>query len=250
MRRHRHLHIPVHERRAAHGGADRGVRLPPGELRDGLLRPLAARGRKSRSPVALAARRGLGQERRRAALSVPPPRSHTVKYSGVLASASPWRARIGPRHDIGESAKADAGGAPWKPRKRGSYRPWADLLHRAFSLGPLGFGRDGLSSASPASPGIWHPMFAVDVLECPKCRGRMELLATVTAKKSIDRFLSKLGEPTDVPTRSRSRGSARNVAWRTCRGAEARPTGTAQCRAATRSATSRRSHDAPSGVTS
>jgi putative transposase len=27
----------------------------------------------------------------RLAMSVPPPRFHTVKYSGVLASASPWR---------------------------------------------------------------------------------------------------------------------------------------------------------------
>jgi hypothetical protein len=32
----------------------------------------------------------------RLATSVPPPRSHTVKYAGVLASASPWRPRIAP----------------------------------------------------------------------------------------------------------------------------------------------------------
>ena len=30
----------------------------------------------------------------RLATSVPPPRLHTVKYAGVLASASPWRPRI------------------------------------------------------------------------------------------------------------------------------------------------------------
>jgi hypothetical protein len=33
----------------------------------------------------------------RLAMSVPPPRLHTVKYSSVLASASPWRSWIGPR---------------------------------------------------------------------------------------------------------------------------------------------------------
>ncbi|WP_436602297.1 transposase [Sorangium sp. So ce1036] len=33
----------------------------------------------------------------RLAASVPPPRFHTVKYAGGLASASPWRKRIGPR---------------------------------------------------------------------------------------------------------------------------------------------------------
>jgi len=30
----------------------------------------------------------------RLATSVPPPRLHTVRYAGVLAAASPWRARI------------------------------------------------------------------------------------------------------------------------------------------------------------
>jgi hypothetical protein len=33
----------------------------------------------------------------RLATSVPPPRFHTVKYAGVLAPASPWRARITPK---------------------------------------------------------------------------------------------------------------------------------------------------------
>jgi hypothetical protein len=32
----------------------------------------------------------------RLATSVPPPRHHTVKYAGALASASPWRARSAP----------------------------------------------------------------------------------------------------------------------------------------------------------
>jgi hypothetical protein len=36
---------------------------------------------------------------RRLAMSVPPLRFHTVKYGGVLASAIPWRSRIGPRPD-------------------------------------------------------------------------------------------------------------------------------------------------------
>jgi hypothetical protein len=33
----------------------------------------------------------------RLATSVPPPRFHTVKYAGVLAPASRWRARIAPK---------------------------------------------------------------------------------------------------------------------------------------------------------
>jgi len=114
----------------------------------------------------------------RLAASVPPPRFHTVKYAGVLASASPWRKRIGPRPAMPEEpAKADDDAAP--KRKRGGYRPWAELLRRTF---------------------------AIDVLECPTCKGRMKLVAMVTEPRSIARFLAALGEPTDVPGRSPNRG--------------------------------------------
>ncbi|XYH95028.1 transposase [Sorangium sp. So ce1128] len=110
----------------------------------------------------------------RLAASVPPPRFHTVKYAGVLASARPWRKRIGPRPAKPEElAKTDHEPAP--KRKRGGYRPWAELLRRTL---------------------------AIDVLQCPACKGRMELVAMVTEPSSIVRFLSALGEPTDVPGRS------------------------------------------------
>jgi hypothetical protein len=69
----------------------------------------------------------------RLAASVPPPRFHTVKYAGVLASASPWRQRIGPRPaQQQEPAEADDAPAP-KPR-RGGYRAWAELLRRTFAI--------------------------------------------------------------------------------------------------------------------
>ncbi|XYH99473.1 hypothetical protein ACMHYB_06830 [Sorangium sp. So ce1128] len=48
--------------------------------------------------------------------------------------------------------------------------------------------------------------FAIDVLECPTCKGRMKLVAMVTEPRNIARFLSALGEPTDVPARSPNRG--------------------------------------------
>ena len=118
----------------------------------------------------------------RLATSVPPPRFHTVKYSGVLASASPWRSRIGPRPrpaKTDEGAKPADSDSPEAPRKRGGYRAWAELLRRTF---------------------------AVDVLECPTCKGRMKLIAVLSEPASVARFLSGLGEPTDPPARSPSRG--------------------------------------------
>ena len=68
--------------------------------------------------------------------------------------------------------------AATKP-KRGGYRPWAELLRRTFGI---------------------------DVLECPTCKGRMKLVAMVTEPASIQRFLAALGEATEVPARSPSRG--------------------------------------------
>src|SRR5664279_3647261 len=89
----------------------------------------------------------------RLATSVPPPRFHTVKYAGVLAPASTWRARIAPRPKPVAGATDDTAKAiaTESPKRAGStYRPWAELLARTF---------------------------AVDVLECPKCQGRMRLTA-------------------------------------------------------------------------
>ena len=111
----------------------------------------------------------------RLATSVPPPRFHTVKYAGVLASASSWRARLLPT-----PPPVLVGAKDQDPSKRpGSYRPWAELLARTFAL---------------------------DVLECPACRGRLKLLALVTREKSIARYLAKIGEPVNVPGRSPNRG--------------------------------------------
>jgi hypothetical protein len=65
------------------------------------------------------------------------------------------------------------------PKHAGSYRGWAELLKRTFDI---------------------------DVLDCPKCHGRMKLLAMNTDAKSVERYLAKLGEPTQLPGRSPGRG--------------------------------------------
>ncbi len=112
----------------------------------------------------------------RLAASVPPPRFHTVRYAGVLGSASKLRSRIAPKRAEVSSPPVveDIHDVP----RRGPYRPWAALLQRTFGL---------------------------DVLSCPRCQGRMRLLAMVTDPKSITRYLAALGEPTDAPTRAPAR---------------------------------------------
>jgi Putative transposase/Transposase zinc-binding domain len=112
----------------------------------------------------------------RLATSVPPPRRHTIRYAGVLAPASPWRSRLAP---MAPSETPADGQRPRRPERTPSYRPWAELLARSF---------------------------AVDVLACPKCHGRMRLLAMVEDPANVARFLAAVGEATEVPRRSPGRG--------------------------------------------
>lgn len=91
----------------------------------------------------------------RLATSVPLPRFHTIHYAGVLAAASPWRSRLTPSlPPIAEDVE------PEKRVRKSGYRPWAELLQRTFAL---------------------------DVLSCPSCHGRMKLLAVVKNPLSMAR---------------------------------------------------------------
>ena len=118
----------------------------------------------------------------RLATSVPPPRFHTVRYAGVIAPASPWRPLIAPQ----PLAQPSSAAARPVPAKSAAYRPWAQLLARTF---------------------------AVDVLRCSACGGRMRLLAMITQPASVARLLAATGEPTEVPSRSPSRGPPY---WKSC----------------------------------
>ena len=88
------------------------------------------------------------------------PRAHVnlVLYHGVLASHARWRPRVVlPEHSDpsppGLASTPDAsGGSPPAPQPRPRHWAWAQLMRRAFG---------------------------VDVLACPRCAGRLRLVATV-----------------------------------------------------------------------
>ena len=65
---------------------------------------------------------------------------------------------------------------------RPSYVPWADLLRRVFAL---------------------------DILACPDCGGRLRLLATIEDRAVIKQILTHLGLPVDLPQPA----AARTPAW-------------------------------------
>jgi hypothetical protein len=126
----------------------------------------------------------------RLAASVPAPRlspfgdheaRQTVRYAGVLASASKLRPRLAPKPAVAPKPTAEV---PESPR-RGGYRPWAELLKRTFRF---------------------------DVLTCPCCSGRMKLLALVT-DPSV--FPDRAGR-TDARTNAVSRKSSPTWALAPC----------------------------------
>jgi hypothetical protein len=103
----------------------------------------------------------------------PRPEINLVLYHGVLAPHARWRLEVVAyrRAERGEATgrNAAAGGAgPGGGGGQLRYWTWAALMRRAFDL---------------------------DVLRCPRCAGRMELIATIDDPAVIQRILAHLGLP-------------------------------------------------------
>jgi len=108
----------------------------------------------------------------RLAALVPAPGRHEVRYHGTLAPNAGWRKLIVPKAPEAEP-RGGCGGEGNKPAAQGSSRiAWADLIKRVF---------------------------AVDVLKCPRCHGRMRIIATVTEPKAVRQILECIGLPARPP---------------------------------------------------
>ena len=113
----------------------------------------------------------------RLAALTPRPRIHLMLYHGALAPRAAWRARVvqfeaatdSPDPGGDEKAKepADPAGC-----RHGSNYLWAELMRRRLGL---------------------------DVLACPRCGGRLTLIAVLDDPAVVGRVLQHLGLPTEVP---------------------------------------------------
>jgi hypothetical protein len=104
---------------------------------------------------------------------VPRPRAHLTRYHGVLAPAFGRRAEIVPEADAEEErVERPTPPAGAEPPTAGGRFPWAPLLWRVF---------------------------LTDALVCPACAGRMRILAVVTSRSGVTRYLDHAGLPTDPP---------------------------------------------------
>ncbi|HEV2054777.1 MAG TPA: transposase [Methylomirabilota bacterium] len=104
----------------------------------------------------------------------PRPEINLVLYHGVLAPGARWRPEVVAYRRAesdgatGPSAAAGRAGPGGWGGERPRYWTWAALMRRAFDL---------------------------DVLRCPRCAGRMQLIATIDDPAVIQKILARLGLP-------------------------------------------------------
>ena len=118
----------------------------------------------------------------RLAVLVPRPRINLILYHGVLGPRAAWRAEVVRRQPsvqdgaagVKDSAaepvrEADPAATAWRHARS---QCWASLMARTCGL---------------------------DVLACPRCGGRLRLIALIEEAAVIDRILRHLGVPTEIP---------------------------------------------------
>jgi hypothetical protein len=120
----------------------------------------------------------------RLAALVHPPRFNITRFYGIFAPAASLRPRVirdaesstPPRHPGCQSRIDAAATEPGKTKKKRGCQPrnyqWATLMERVFEL---------------------------DVLACPRCGGRMRILAAIDTPDAIHKILACLGLPTRNP---------------------------------------------------
>lgn len=123
---------------------------------------------------------------------VPAPRAHLTRHAGVLDPAAKWRSLIVPQSqpptlpDTADATVASAsapdstatpgatgdGGSQPGPCRHGRNYTWAELMKRVWEL---------------------------DVLACPRCLGRLKIVAAIHPPDATRKILECLGLPSRAP---------------------------------------------------
>jgi hypothetical protein len=110
---------------------------------------------------------------------IPRARVNLVFYHGVLAPHARWRPRVVLHEFPDPAAPGIADGSDpsdgVRPAPGRRYWAWAQLMQRAFGI---------------------------DVLACPRCAGRLRLVATVEDPQAIRAILESLGVAAEAPRRA------------------------------------------------
>ena len=112
---------------------------------------------------------------------VPRPRANLIRYHGILAPNAKHRSQVVPRV------------APQPRRRRGKEPVPADRPVVAASRADM-----------PTAPLTWMQrlkrVFAIDLSVCPKCGGRLRVIADVTDPQVIQRILQHVAHQQGPPT--------------------------------------------------
>jgi hypothetical protein len=121
---------------------------------------------------------------------VPPPRFNLVRYHGVLAPGSRYRGLVVPQGpDAGVTDDSGHPGCPARSSKRAELPPDGGCRKQGSGSRPRNY-----SWAE-----LMRRVFAIDVLECPACGGRMRILCAIHPPDAIRKILDCLGLPSRPP---------------------------------------------------
>jgi hypothetical protein len=223
---HANVAVPAHDRHRLERLSRYGARPPVAterlsRLEDGrLLYRLKHRWRDGTTHVLFTP----SELARKLAALVPPPRFHLVRYHGVLGPCASERDRIVP---AGQGARQPR---PDSNPESASTPPCVDSdpacatsseTPGAASIEMLASMRERELLATPSAIPLAHAnsppkpdaararrlawaelmkrVFAIDVLECPRCRGPMRILATIHPPETTSAILACLGLPVRAP---------------------------------------------------
>jgi hypothetical protein len=153
---------------------------------------------------------------------VPAPRAHSVRYHGVLAPAAAHRARVvrdraetSPPAPVASSRAGEARTASPPPSSTGCDPPTSaracataaasDVTRSSAAEDYAPRGATALGSPTPLRERrlswamLLRRVFRVDVLACPRCGGRMRILAAIDQPEVIEKILASLRLPARAP---------------------------------------------------
>jgi len=147
----------------------------------------------------------------RLAAMVPKPRVNLLIYHGAFAPHAHRRAEAVRRALEGSQQRGRCEPSSTAvAASAGAERPSGAIDSRAESMVPTASGPAPTPARAPPGSGYVRPKyfrwadlleraFAIDVLACPECGGRLRLLATIEDRAVIERILLHLGLPIEVP---------------------------------------------------
>ena len=112
---------------------------------------------------------------------IPRPKANLTRYHGVLAPNYKFRKLITPTPEPGTPVSIDRQHEQLELKPKNI--PWAKLLARVLKI---------------------------DVETCPKCNGKMKIIAAIEDPKLIRKILTHLGLPTHQPKLQTARGPPRD----------------------------------------